>query len=233
MESRFGPLLDERFAIIWRIVPGNRGTSSPSSIDAWGWVLAVLKAFQALETREEDASIERACQQLAHGLPAQEVAHNRKQILQAIFAVLCWSSALLTPVMEDGDQGGTALSLSAENSGRVYTAKDLRRPLSKMYHSFRQRLVGSDQESEFDPGQGGVASAYNIILPGGSDEVLYQSSLDYFSLYAIGRVKITWVDNITSHLVFDRPNRNLSVFAYPSFCVANVLGKPRIAALNR
>ncbi|KAK4197327.1 hypothetical protein QBC40DRAFT_351070 [Triangularia verruculosa] len=171
MESRFSLLYDERFThIIQQIVYKDRLNSSPSSVDGWEWTLAVFRAFQA---------------------PPQEVAQNKEQILQAIFAVLCWSSALLTPVIESEASGSPAPSLSAENSGRTYTTKDLRRPLSKLYYSFRQNSFDGDQGYQFGPGHEGMVSAHNTTTQPGGDEVLYQSSLDYFSLDAIGRVKIT------------------------------------------
>ncbi|RVX73253.1 hypothetical protein B0A52_02381 [Exophiala mesophila] len=51
-----------------------------------------------------------------------------------------------------------------------------------------------------------------------SEKDLYVSQLNYRSLSKIGKVRIVWVDNISSHLAFDPKKRILMIFALPSFC---------------
>lgn len=65
------------------------------------------------------------------------------------------------------------------------------------------------------------------------DNFLYASSVNYFSLATFGRVKLEWLDDISSHLVFDRQKRKLSVFRFPSYCAAAILGGGQFRSLER
>jgi hypothetical protein len=154
--------------------------------------------------------------------------HEKLQVLRAIFAVLCWTSATLKPLIgtpETVDLDTQAHFLEAENSSQKYSTKDLRRPISKMFYSFQNRAEYVEEfenhpRNEF---QGGEHS---------NSDMLYESSLNYFSLYTIGRVKLKWVDTLTAHLAFDRPTRTLSVFRFPSFCATNTLRTNGIKVLK-
>lgn len=234
LEAHFHELLDSRFNIIWSIL----GKGPPTSAaDGWRWCFAVLDAFTALRAGESDPSIERAFQQVLrsssitpHGVGEQD----KRRGLVAMFAALCWTTASLDPVVEEG-AADSPLHLLAENSGRRYTARDTRRPLSKMFYSFREAgtlpaMQGtewqSQPDSEYQPGPA-------RRLAGDEEDALFESSLNYFTLHTIGRIKLKWVDTLTAHLAFDRSTRTLSLFRYPSFCVANVLRKNDVVVLRR
>lgn len=192
----------------------------------------MIKIFQAI--RESDASIEKVYERLVDdaGQPLADVKAGEKvHVLRAIFAVLCLTSATLKPIMNDELDSTTcdaaipgviqnSASLTAENSFRKYSSKDLRRPVSKFFYSFRNH----DLE---EPEHGNSSGAQS------SSDVLYESKLNYFSLFTIGQVKLKWVDTLSGHLAFDTATRTLSIFCFPSFCVANILRQHDVKVLKK
>lgn len=51
-----------------------------------------------------------------------------------------------------------------------------------------------------------------------SADSLYVSLLNAETLTQLGEISFQWIDNISSHLVFDAERRKLLVFRLPSFC---------------
>lgn len=227
LEKCFADLLDPEFEILWKVL--HRDTPSTTA-DCWYWCFAVIEAFQALDSA--DLGIETAYDQLLENLnvvPEDITSKDRQQILRAMFAVLCWTSATLKPVL--GNEKVTAatntidfnevqpLVLEAENTSRVYSTDDVDRPLSKMFRFFRS---SSWEDWSLEQPLANAGTQGNESNGGGSNHMLYGSSLKYSSLATIGRVKLKWVDTLTAHLAFDRPSRTLSIFRFPSFCAAQV-----------
>lgn len=168
LEHCFQGLLASRFQCIWKLL----GRAVPGTPDVvWHWCFAVLDAYES--TQEKDPSIEGIYNQLCvtagrntpegenTNLPKEE---DRSNILQAMFAVLCWTSATLVPVLggaidlrplpdleseasSDGEASSplTHTALIAENSSRAYssTADDLRRPTSKMFNQYKTPSQGT------------------------------------------------------------------------------------------
>jgi hypothetical protein len=163
-------------------------------------------------------------------------SHDSQKIIRGMFAVICWTSATLKPILHTetlctitntlNSTLGQNILLEAENSSQIYSYSNLRRPISKILHHFQPHYA--DVKEVEDP----LGDLRNQSGGGMSNDVLYESSLNYFSLSTIGRVRITWVDTLTSHLAFDRSTRTLSIFRFPSFCATNVLGKPNIKVLQ-
>lgn len=145
-----------------------------------------------------------------------------------------------------------SISLVAKNTNRTYSSKDLRRPVSKLFYAFRSytdltsenqhndgtthNSTRSGQQTTQYPGRDTLQIPGHIQFGGAGNEwaigtcdnyVLYESNLNYFSLFTIGRIKLKWVDTITAHLAFDRITRTLSVFCFPSFCAVRVMGGTR------
>jgi hypothetical protein len=236
LENCFEELLDPRFDIIWRIL---RRDSPSATVDCWHWCFVVIKTFQAL--KDDDPSIEKAYQRLienANQSLHDIKAHEKLQVLRAMFAVICWTSATLKPLLDDEATAATtdaanpgvvqtSSSLAAENSSQKYSSRDLRRPISKMFYSFRNHAEDVE-ESERHPASGGTQRSGSS-----SNDVLHESSLNYSSLFRIGRVRLKWVDTLTAHLAFDRSTRTLSVFRFPSYCVTNVLRKHDVKVLKK
>lgn len=231
LESHFRELLNGRFIVILKIL---NKTCPMTLVDIWHWCSVVFGAFDTLRTNHNDASIERAFQEITRqaAIPVRSIsAQEKKTIILAIFAVLCWCSAALCPVLgDDGPAGADAnavpaelraegICLTAKNSSRLHSTRDLRRPLSKMFFSFRSRTLAGDDGARGDAD----GRALPVVRVNPNDDVLYASSLDFFSLYTIGQVRLKWVDTLTAHLAFDRSTRTLSLYRYPSHCAINIL----------
>lgn len=237
--------MDPRFKPIWTLI----GRDPPSaSFEVWHWCFAVIDAYEA--STEQDPSIERTYQQLALKTQSYCASDEEKNyVLQAIFAVLCWTSATLKPVVGaealqlpkaviNSDYEELSLSqpapiLVAENCSYTYASTDLRRPTSKIFHSYRLRAENADDcESEQQSRVVGP-EAVNTVPGYNHGNMLYESSLTYNSLCTIGRVRIKWVDTLTAHLAFDRSTRELSVYRYPSFCATKILSSRKVQILER
>lgn len=240
LELQFRELLDPCFEPIWQCL--GRGVPK-SSVEVWHWCFAVLNAYKS--SNAPDPSLESIYKQMFHPAVQENLdvqfnvsLEDKKWILQAIFAVLCWTSGTLRPII-----GSTVLqqpqrvtvenaldvvftddTLTAENCSRTCSASELRRPTSKLFRSYLFRSVGSSAQV-----------LDNTRTPKSTlEDMLHVSSLNYNSLSTIGRVRLKWVDNLTSHLAFDRTKRELSVYQYPSFCATKILSqKHRVDVLER
>ncbi|KAK0099271.1 hypothetical protein ONS95_006359 [Cadophora gregata] len=242
LELLFEQLLEPCFNHIWPII----GRSVPkSSLEGWHWCFAVIDAYGLCTT--QDPSIEsiyrRLCQpgsiQTA-GRRCETSPEEKAYILQAIFAVICWTSGTLTPLLGNeaalhlskitvagaSDGTDTPVTLLAENCSRIYSTNELRRPTRKMFYSF---LLRSDINESLAFARTRAPLLERIRNPdSGVGDMLHVSSLNYGSLHAIGGVKIKWVGVLTAHLYFDRVKRELSVYQYPSFCAAKILSNQKI-----
>lgn len=166
-----------------------------------------------------------------------EKSNDKQQVLRAMFAVLCWTSATLKPVFDDEAitaaiktaKGGMVEqpSVAADNSSKIYFSTALQRPLSSIFHRFQSPL------EELDDSRSHLTNIGTQSNTGSSNGVLYQSSLNYYSLFTIGRVRLDWVDTLAAHLAFDPSTSTLSVFRFPSFCAINVLRNSDIEVLKR
>jgi hypothetical protein len=247
LENQFDELRNHRFQCVWKLL----GIDSPSdSVDVWRWCFAVIDAYES--STEQDPSIEkiyqqiqRTSQQTVSGRGARSTMEEDKStVLQAIFAVLCWLSATLKPILElntarqlqlasGSDVSDVENTLSAastilvgENCSQSYSSGDIRRPTSKMFNFYQHRTENmNNRESEH--GNARQTFAYNF------EDILYEPSLNYHSLSTIGGIKIKWVDTVTAHLVLNRATRELSVYRYPSFCIAKIVAKDEIRVIKR
>lgn len=222
LEEQFSVLIDQNYDVIWKIldrpVPGD-----PNLV--WEWCLFVVTAFRGQEN--DSASIEDVYRksinrgQLA-GRPLQE--SEVEDVQRAIFAVLCWTSMAVRPSLQRDPCGAPSTTPTrstpwAENSDQTLSARSLRRPVLKVLPIFRQGFNEHQRPSSFVPPNASNASTQ---LPHPSD-IIYESSINYFSLQNIGHVDLDWVDTITSHLRFNRQTRTLSLFRLPSLCLASVM----------
>lgn len=94
-----------------------------------------------------------------------------------------------------------------------------RRPIIKLFGILRGLIK--------DRGSVGALSAAT------DTDTIHESSVNFFSLHTIGRVRINWVEDLTSHLAFDRQSRTLSVFCLPTFCVSSILRTQEVKILQQ
>lgn len=235
LEAKFEALLRGEYGVIWKILKWEQGAPAEGH-EVWHWCLAVLREFQKLQgTGGGDGSMDNILQNLIRGHPAKFTAAEKDHALLAIFAVVCWSSMVLDPDL-DLSAGQTGRPSSAAGDGRhlSFQAKGMgiknessktplsqtaKRPIGKVFRGLRGVLEGS-----------GPSAASTGDSETGT---IHESSVNFFSLYTIGRVRIRWVEDLASHLVFDRQHRILSVFCLPSFCVGTILRAQKINVLQQ
>ncbi|OBT61230.1 hypothetical protein VE03_09672 [Pseudogymnoascus sp. 23342-1-I1] len=222
LEHSFGSLVSNEFDIIWKIL--NRPKST-DPVECWHWCFAVIEAFLYLQA-DDAVSIENAYQRLIVGtsrLPADYTTREKDHALIAIFAVLCWLSMILKPVLPrdhcDPTDSESQLSFRAEGSSQVALLQAARRPVAKMFRELRDH-----------PGDPGAEPAMTDTT---NMDVLYESGLNFYSLYTIGRIRLKWVDTLSSHLAFDRQNHTLSIFRLPSFSASSILRTQDTKALQQ
>lgn len=249
IESRFQDLLHPEFVHIWTLI----GKPLPcTSSEVWHWCFAVLQAYESLG--DQDPSIEQVYRKILSTRPEYSASEDEKKYtVQAIFAVLCWTTGTLEPIVgeaplqcpqpctgsvseEEAHLEIQSTALVARNCGFTYSSSDTRRPTSKMFHSYRLHL---NEVTHFEPGQSMIQrpdiidTGISSSIDGLFGDILYEPTLTYESLFIIGRVRIKWVNTITAHLTFDRATRELSVYKYPSFCAAKVMAARRTHVLER
>ncbi|KAF2811392.1 uncharacterized protein BDZ99DRAFT_569455 [Mytilinidion resinicola] len=226
LEKKFEVLLREDFNVIWKILKQEKPTEA---LEGWHWCLAVLRGFQTLQA-DESVSMENIYQHLIKPRSAEFSDSEKDCTLIAIFAVLCWTSMTLDPDLElyqTNKSTGNNRHLSfrakgvsrADDPSKISLSQTVRRPITKLFRSLRGTFR--------DFGHVGTAA-------GATDtDTLHESCVNFFSLYTISRVRVKWVEDLTSHLAFDRQSRTLSVFCLPTFCVSSILRTQEIKVLQQ
>ena len=128
---------------------------------------------------------------------------TRNSCWQAIFAILCWLTALVQP-----DATSREETFKFLESHTVLAAK---RPFTSLLHSsghILPKLTDLEKESPRPSGE--------------QSSLIYVSSLNYWSLRTFGKVKLQWTDSLSAHLSFHQSNRTLYLFRFPSLCALNL-----------
>lgn len=220
LERKFESLLCEEFEIIWKILKREKPSNA---VHGWHWFLAVLRGIQSLQA-DETVSMEKIYHHLIKGNSAGFSPLEKDHTLLAIFAVLCWASMTIDPDLELGQANEASgndrtLFLRAKygsrpgESGEIPLGQSARRPIKKLFRAIK----GTLEDTRHD---GATAT-----------DILYESSVNCYSLYTIGRVRVKWVENLASHLAFDRQSRTLSVFCLPTFCASSILQTQQLNVL--
>ncbi|KAI1313743.1 hypothetical protein F5Y03DRAFT_390044 [Xylaria venustula] len=136
------------------------------------------------------------------------------ECLLAVFAVLCWGSMLLQPRLpRDVIAAAPSLKIQQLPADHQGLKMDfVHRPVPAIFRNFqkalaRRRFGGSHMINE--------------------STALFVSTINYHSLRTIGKVRLQWVENLSSHLEFNPRTRTLSVFRFPSFCALAIIAGDR------
>ena len=148
----------------------------------------------------------------------------------ALFAVLCWSTMTLTPRLSWADfQPGPSLMVvqhqpqrpaqSRRGSDQLQGLKMdiVRRPVPAVFRKFQRIMRTSRWRRPIGSGS----------HDGEASTVLHVSTLNYESLKTIGKVRLKWVTDLSSHLDFNAQDRTLSLFRFPTVCALNTLKEGR------
>ncbi|KAJ6161735.1 hypothetical protein N7485_009965 [Penicillium canescens] len=195
----------------------------------WEWCFAIVKVFKELQSNErhiQDGSVGNVFDRLLQDRKLSASALGAKETedtYRAIFSSICWMSMTLkpVPVAESQTLSSPAVKVSrawVEGSSEALSSHALRRPMTKMFRMFRQGV---------DETQLNTSPRLDNATFSNTDrsEILYQSSLDFVSLHNIGHVRLEWVDTITGHLQFNHQMRSVSLFRFPTMCIANIVGR--------
>ncbi|KAG8163197.1 hypothetical protein KVR01_006494 [Diaporthe batatas] len=182
---------------------------------AWKWCFAVINALEDFE--EDKVSIGDVLDKVSSVIYARSVEISPEefdQVHRAIFAVLCLTSMSLKPVATP-DTLPTSSSIPSpwvEGSRQTLSKHALKRPIIKIFKTFKPNTEIVQQNTA-------------VTSPPNPSDVIHESIVNCYSLQRIGRVRLEWVDVITNHLKFDPHTRTLSLFRFPTFCLASVISR--------
>ncbi|KAG8161272.1 hypothetical protein KVR01_009536 [Diaporthe batatas] len=236
-DREFKPLLSDEYAFIWKAIGEPRPTVPA---ECWPWFRTVCSALHLVS---DTASIEDICDQVRYSalVDTTTTPHptdaEKLACLIGVFSVLCWGSMTLTPILHWKTIASPPRllirqSLQSQNDHHQQGLKIdiVRRPVHAIFRNFRKIMTTSRWRQPI----GGSISGDNPKCPHcaatggvGGSTVLYKSTLNYDSLKTIGKIRLRWVHELSSHLDFDSQNRCLYIFRFPSFCALGALGKSR------
>jgi hypothetical protein len=200
-------LESKRFRLIFSSVNESLRSKWATSID------------EVVEHLEEKALFEPA-------LDAWEVLRAQRLL---VFALLGWQSMLFLPSFEDNTHRELAIRKAPDvpNSGLLFDTYSVSesladRPLAILLKAYGNLLPACCRSSR-------------TVVTELAKTVYSWTSLSPFDtnaylLSTLLRVEIRWVDTLALHLDYDKSSRILSLFRYPSFCIAMLHSKGALYA---
>lgn len=183
---------------------------APAPATFWQWVDNLNKTIRDMKTRGNADPTYRDI--VGNLFPAVSQAAEIAGVSHVIFATICCVTAMGRPTIAPLRKGykDTVLEMNiygAETEVSVKTFIDA--PISNSFVDSRK-----------------LTRVYRSGTPGNNAAHLDSLALNVVE-YALFRkigVKIKFVSNIGDHLGFDITTRELSIFAWPSFCLVNLAG---------
>lgn len=231
-ESCFEPLLADDYTALWPVICLPR-PSSPA--ECWPWFSAVCSAVRTGGDKKSSIDdiwglICNPGDNASNHASLRPAGQEKFAPLIAIFAVLCWSTMTLTPQLCWADfQSGPSLMVAQHQQQRPTQSRRasdqlqslkmdiVRRPVPAVFRNFQRTMRTSRWRRPI-----GSGSRDGDISP-----VLHVSTLNYESLKTIGKIRLKWVNDLSSHLDFNAQDRSLSLFRFPTFCALNTLRESR------
>ncbi|KAL4900843.1 hypothetical protein BDW74DRAFT_91076 [Aspergillus multicolor] len=180
----------------------------------WSWYSTIINAWGTLGPNErENPTLE---QLIAPYISNHTTTEQKASIMQAFVNTFCLVSASLAPSIPVAPPEPAltrsepqVFTLKAKYAGRYCSAvrSDSEHMQQLFSHFGKSRSVPQDNS--------GVNNR---------SEFLSIAKVNFACLSTIGRVRLEWVDTMSAHLLFDHRTRTLSVYSYPSVCVACILG---------
>lgn len=214
LETCFQPLLNDEYTCMWSAI----GKQRPESVrQCWPLFDAVCSTIRKL--KDESNSIEdvwnRLCPLTHKGKatdPAKEGARNPGFV--AVFSALCWATMTLEPKIHSIDfKGSPSLMVCQQPLEDGLRMESVRRPIPAVFRQFHRAMLSTRWRAPIGDSKANRPT------------VLEVACLNYASLHRIGKIRLEWVNDLTSHLDFDANKRQLSVFRFPSFCALSTLAE--------
>jgi hypothetical protein len=148
-----------------------------------------------------------------------------------VFAALGWTSMLYQADLDFclADELIIHCDSDQPQSGLVFDTFKIPfelsdRPLSVLLKAFGHLLPARSSNSPYLAGK--TSSMASVWQP------LHPEETNAYLLHVLLRVHIRWVDVLALHLDYDKTTRTLSLFRYPSFCVAMIRGRGSIYSFS-
>jgi hypothetical protein len=225
LETCFEPLLADEYASVWSAI----GEQRPKS--AAGCWLLFDTLCSAIRMLSVDSSIEDVwavlCPPTPVGSPmAAPNMHARDPCFIAVFSVLCWASMTLQPRLcwtDFKDRPSFMVQRRLSNSDGL-RMESVKRPIPALFRQFRRTMPITRWQHTIGESKTDTPTALEV------------SCLNYASLKVMAKINLVWVNDLTCHLEFDAPNRQLSIFRFPSFCALSAMSSsktPSVPVLER
>ena len=216
LEEAFQPLLTDEYSYLWTAIGKQRPKASAG---CWQWFNAVCLTIRKLEN--EDTSIEEVWDGIRASAPTDHAsipaALEKTAGLVGVFSVLCWGTMTLQPRLRWVDfKPSPSLMVQEQRLDLQGLKMDIvRRPIPAIFRNFQRTMSTGRWRQPI----GGSMNDNSTLL--------YVSTLNYASLKTIGKIRLNWVDNLSSHLDFNSRDRVLSIFRFPTFCALSTLEESR------
>jgi hypothetical protein len=196
--ASFEPLLDKL------------GIARPATLaDVLGFVCDIAAKFATRP--QEGLSIDEILQLLLeeHKCQLAELDPKEKMLSrQAIFRALSWLTMVFIAPTKLAD-GKFQMDVTVKHDGlRVEQSMEIaKRPISILIRGFGQLLPSTEQ----------ITSAIERSQP----DLLHATSLNFYSLKLIDKIRIEWTSSLGCHLMFSPLSRTLTLYRFPTFCAMN------------
>jgi hypothetical protein len=214
LETCFQPLLTDEYAHIWSAI----GKQRPESVrQCWPLFDAVCSTIRKL--KDESSSIEdvwnRLCPLTSEGKATDPAKGGvRDPGFVAVFSALCWATMTLEPKIRLIDfKGSPSLMVCRQPLEDGLRMESVRRPIPAVFRQFHRAMLSTRWRAPIGERKENKPT------------VLEVACLNYASLHMIGKIRLEWVNDLTSHLDFDANKRQLFVFRFPSFCALSTLAE--------
>lgn len=153
---------------------------------------------------------------------------NVPELKHLVFAILGWQSMLYRPSFNTCPLSQFAVHQEVDqpDSGLIFDTYKLSaylsdRPVAILLKTYGHLLPARAREPTLAVSEDG--SAWNPLNP---------SEMNAHFLHTILQIEIRWVDTLSLHLDYDKSTRTLSIFRYPSFCLAMLHSKGTVYAFE-
>ena len=186
----------------------------------------IFMAIHEYVCKTENPSIDKIVESLVNGPASKCLAQpqNRPALRHLVFAILGWQSMLYRPSFNTCPLSELAIheEVDQPNSKLIFDTFKLPaylsdRPVWILLKGYGNLLPARSPDSaKLASEVGRSASTWNALSPPEMNAHLFQTLLN---------VEIRWVDTLAWHLDFDKSSRTLSIFRYPSLCLAMLQSK--------
>lgn len=188
----------------------------------------INESLRSKEATSIDDIVEQLEENVLFGPTSDALEVLRAQRL-LVFALLGWQSMLFLPSFEDSTYGQLAIRKAPDvpNSGLLFDTYSVSenladRPLAILLKAYGNLLPVCCRSSRTVVSElARTVQSWTSLSPFDTNAYL---------LHTLLRVEIRWVDTLALHLDYDKSSRTLSLFRYPSFCIAMLQSKGALYA---